>query len=322
MRFLGIDISKRTFHAALMNGKKFLERSPKNNQAGIEAFVAWLGAQTGEPIHACMEATGTYWEDLARALVAAGHTVSVVNPKFIHNFASTLNLRSKTDAVDARLIARYAEKMQPEPWVPPPAEQYAMRQLIRRRQELTRQLVQETNRLKSGCLHPLEQASLEKMMGIIEAEIAEMERQIRQLVKQHDGLKHQQRLLLSIPGIGEVVSWTLIARLRPIEAYSSAKQLAAFIGVTPKERSSGTSVRGRSKMCKIGDAELRWLLYMAALSCRRNSNIQAFVDRLARKGKSKMLILGALMRKLAHAAYGVLKYQQPFDADKAFPALV
>jgi transposase len=321
MRFLGIDISKRKFHAALLLDGKVESRSPDNNQAGIESFITWLSKRAGGPVHACMEATGTYWEDLARALVAAGHTVSVENPKLIHNFAKALNMRSKTDAVDALLIARYAEKMRPPAWQPPPCEYYELRQLMRRREELVKMLTQELNRLQAGCLHPLEQRSLERHIAYLKAEIADSEKLLRSHTRSHEDLAEQKKLLQSIPGIGEVTSWTLLARLRPPEAYASAKQVAAFVGVTPKERSSGTSVRGKARMCKMGDPEVRRVLYLAAMAARKHdSAARAFGERLEKAGKANMEVLGALMRKLLHIAYGVLKHKTPYNPALAYQA--
>lgn len=319
MNYVGIDISKKNFHAALLIGKKVKKKTCDNTQPGIEAFIAWLFEHAGEAVHACMEATGTYWEALARMLASAGHVVSVENPKLIHNFAKSLNLRSKTDAVDALLIARYAETRQPAAWQIPSAAQYELRQFLRRREELVKMQTQEMNRLKSGCLHPDEQCSIEKFLRYIASEIADFERQIRCHMRGHADLAEQAKLLQSLPGVGEITSWTLLARLRPIDAYASAKQVAAFVGVTPKERSSGTSVKGRAPMCKMGDSEVRRLLYLAARWARTTDpGARAFSERLTKAGKPKMLILGALMRKLIHAAYGVLKHRTPYESSLAF----
>lgn len=322
MLFVGIDISKRKFHAALLVNGKVEKKTADNTQAGIESFVAWLAKRAGEPVHVCMEATNTFWEAVARALVDAGHTVSVENPKFIHNFAKTLNLRSKTDAVDAVLIARYAEALRPAPWQVPPAAQYELRQLLRRREELVNALTQEKNRLKSGCLHPLEQESLESHIVWLEAELANIEQRIRDHMRGNPELAEQAKLLSSLPGVGEVTSWTLIARLRPLDAYGSAKQVAAFVGVTPREKSSGTSVKGKARMCKIGDPVLRKLLFLAARrATKSDEGAKVFAERLEKAGKPKMVIFGALMRKLLHAAYGILKSGTPYNPALAFPPI-
>lgn len=321
MQFVGVDISKRKFHAALLINGKVEKKTSDNSEPGIKGFIDWLARHTEEPSHVCMEATNTYWEALARALVEAGHQVSVENPKLIHNFAKSLNLRSKTDAVDAVLIARYVDALRPAPWQPPSTAQYELKQLLRRREELVKALTQEQNRLKAGCLHPREQQSLERHIAWMEAELADIERETRQHVRNHTELDNQTQLLRSLPGVGEVTSWTMIARLKPAEAYSSAKQVAAFVGVTPKERSSGTSVKGKARMCKMGDPELRKLLFLAARKARKKDEAaKAFADRLEKAGKPKMVIFGALMRKLLHAAYGILKSGTPYNPARAFQA--
>ncbi|MDP7619948.1 MAG: transposase, partial [Dehalococcoidia bacterium] len=149
-------------------------------------------------------------------------------------------------------------------------------------------------------------------------EIKRLWKEIRAHIDQHPELKRQRELLETIPAIGEITATLLLAELPDIERFASARQVAAFAGVTPKHRHSGSSVRGRTQMSKMGQARIRCALYMPAIVARRcNPVTKAFSDRLAARGKCPMVIIGALMRKLLHIVYGVLKSGKPFDPQHA-----
>src|SRR5258706_4740704 len=155
---LGIDIAKLKFDVALLAQGKFKTKVFANDSAGISACLKWLGAHAAEPVHACLEATGSYGEALACALHDAGHTVSVINPARTKPYAHSLGLRQKTDAVDAKMLARFVQTQQPPAWTPAPAELRALQALLRRLDALVEMRTQEKNRL--GVAEPTVSASI------------------------------------------------------------------------------------------------------------------------------------------------------------------
>lgn len=290
MIHLGIDIAKLKFDVALLTQGKFKTKVFANDPAGISACLKWLATHASEPVHACLEATGSYGEAIACALHEAGHTVSVINPARAKAYARSLGLRQKTDAVDAKMLARFVQTQQPLVWTPPPAELRALQALLRRLDALGEMRTQQKNRL--GVAEPTVAASIAQHLDYLQA---------------------QQDLLDSIPGIGAATSAWLIGELN-LTRFDSARQAAAFVGLTPRKDTSGTSVRGKPRLCKLGNSLLRKLLYFPAVSAMtHNPLVRALCLRLKAKGKHNMAIIAAAMRKLIHIAFGVLKSGKPFD---------
>ena len=316
---LGIDVSKNTLDAALINADE-PNRKPRhkvfaNTTAGHQQLLQWLGQKDALVVHACLESTGTYGEAVAHALHEAGHQVSIVNPSLIRAFGQSQLVRTKTDKADAQLIARFCAMHQPPFWSPPPPEMAALQALVRRLETLDEMRVMEENRLESGAGSEEVRASLQEHIAYLQAQIEKTRQQIRDHIEQNPTLKEQRDLLTSIPGIGEATAALLLAEVN-VAQFESARQVAAFAGLVPRLRQSGTSVRGRSRLSKAGSSRLRKGLYFPALTALRwNPLIRALGLRLSAKGKSKMLIIGACMRKLLHIAFGVLKSGRPFDAN-------
>ena len=314
--FLGIDTAKLTFEAARLDAEgKARRKGFANTPAGFQELAAWLGSGK---VHACLEATGTYSEALAVFLHEAGHTVSVVNPAIIDAFGNTQMRRGKTDKADALLIARYCQMHQPAPWTPPAAEVRELQALIRRLASLEAMYQMESNRLQAGNPSTVVQNDLQEHLTYLQGKIEQTKQAILQHMQQHPKLRHQRDLLTSIPGIAEATAAHLLAELVDISLFSAAPQVAAFAGLVPRIRQSGTSVRGHASLSKMGSGRLRKALYFPAMvALRFNPPIRALGERLREKGKCKMLILGAAMRKLLHLVYGVLKSGQKFDAEWA-----
>jgi transposase len=311
MTHLGIDIAKRKFDVALLNQGKFKTKVFDNDVSGINACLKWLGTHAGGPVHACLEATGSYGEALACALHDAGHTVSVLNPARTKAYAQSLGLRQKTDAVDAKMLARFVHTQQPAVWTPPPAELRALQALLRRLDALGEMRTQEKNRL--GVAELIVSDSITQHLDYLEVQIEALKAQIQNHIDQHPGLKQQQDLLDSIPGVGSATSAWLIGELN-LTRFDSARQAAAFVGLTPRSHLSGTSVRGKPKLSKQGNSLLRKLLYFPAVTAMtHNPLVRALCLRLEAKGKHKMAIIAAAMRKLIHIAFGVIKSGKPFD---------
>jgi transposase len=314
---LGIDIAKLKFDVCLMNpeGRRRHKVFP-NTPDGFSQLMAWLARQGATQAHACLEATGTYGEALAYALHAAGHRVSVINPAAVKAFAASRLSRTKTDKVDAELIARFCLAQQPLAWTPPAAEVRELQGLVRRLEALIEMRVAEENRLEAGSVVAAVRSSVEGHVAYLCAEIERTEGLIRNQIDNHPTLKAQSRLLDSIPGIGAATAALLLAEIVDVTQYRSARQVAAYAGLVPRERRSGSSVRGRTRLSKIGNARLRRALYFPAITALRSSEFfQAWAQGLRERGNCKMSVIGAAMRKLIHLAYGVLKTGKPFDPE-------
>jgi len=318
---LGIDIAKLKFDVCLMNTEgKLRHKVFPNTLPGFAQLTMWLTKQGATPpeVHACMEATGTYGEALAYHLHAAGHIVSVINPAAVKAFAGSRLSRTKTDRVDAELIARFCAAQQPLAWTPPAPEVRALQALVRRLAALIEMRVAEENRLEAGTSVEAVQFSVEEHVAYLAAEIKRTEELIRAHVDTHPTLKQPSQLLDSIPGIGETTAALLLAEIVDVTQYRSARQVAAYAGLVPRERRSGSSVRGRTRLSKIGNARLRKALYFPAITALRCSPFfKRWAEGLRERGKCKMSVIGAAMRKLIHLAYGVLKTGKPFDPEWA-----
>ncbi len=310
---LGIDVSKAKFDVALLfESGKSKSKVFCNSEAGFGELNLWLAKQGATKIHVCMEATGVYHEKLARHLHEAGHMVSVVNPVKIKGYAQSELSRSKTDRADAKLIASFCAKHDPEVWQPAPVSITVLQSLVVRHEALIQMLGQEKNRLDIAT--DATRSSIERIITIFESEIAHLKRQIRSHIDSHPDLKARRDLLESIDGIGEVTISRFLAVVIDPQRFDSARSLAAFLGLTPIHRVSGSSVRGRSKMSKAGNARFRKALFFPAMvAIRYNPIVREFAKRLALAGKSKKLIIGAAMRKLVHIMYGVMRSGKPFD---------
>jgi transposase len=314
MHTLGIDIAKASFDATLLtpSGAQ-LHRVFANVPAGFSELAAWLDEQPLTQLHACMEATNVYWEALAAFLHARGTTVSVVNPSRIKGFAQATMQRNKTDKLDSSIIAAFCLKHQPNPWEPMSEQQKELRALMRHREDLLQTKLQQQNRLRDATTVWVRQ-SLEHLLDAINDQLVELEQQIKQQVASDATMKANQALLLTITGVGMVVSSSLLAEFGDLGEYASAKAAAADAGLNPARYESGTSVRRRTRLSKQGKAGVRAVLYLPAMRAMRCCpGFKAFADGLRARGKAPKAVICAVMRKMVHVAYGVLKHQTPYD---------
>jgi transposase len=309
---LGIDVAKLKCDVVLLHDGKARHKVCPNTAAGFAELGTWLRRAGVDRIHACLEATGTYGEALALWLYEQGHVVSVVNPAAIRAYAESRLTRAKTDKVDAELIARFCATEAPPVWTPLPQPIRELQAMVRRLEALQDMERQERNRLEAGAVVPTVRRSITAVLKRLDHELVVVRRAIREHFDQHPTLRGQRDLLTSIPGIGDTTATLLLAEL-DMKRYHSARQLAAFTGLTPRITQSGTSVRRRGHMCKLGPGRIRRALYFPALSALRHNPIIQLLDvRLTAARKPRMVIVGAAMRKLLHLVYGVLKTQQPF----------
>jgi transposase len=326
MPIVGIDVSKDTLDVGLEKAKtSCYERKLDNNASGFRRLLSWAKERTGaEPAEliVVMEATGVYHEAAALALHEAGCRVFVANPKRTRDFASGLGLLNKTDRVDARSLVRYGREKSAElaAWEPPPPQVRTLRALYARLNTVMTDLRRELNRQEQAELNGQPEAVSESMRESIrhlQEDCARLRQAIEDHFDQHPDLKNQRELLQSVPGVGPVSADRMLCLLLR-HRFASARQAAAFAGLVPRMHESGSSVRKRPRLTKQGEPALKAALYMAAVvSCRHNPQLRQHYQGLLRAGKSKMSALGALMRRLVHIAFGILKHRTRYN-----PALV
>jgi len=314
--WIGLDVSKDTLDACLLRPSDKRTAKPfANDASGHAKLLRWVEQLAPEfKAHFCLEATGSYSNGVALFLAEAEQRVSVVNPARIHFFGKGQGAGNKTDKADAALIALFCRKETPELWRAAAPEVRLLVALMRRLHSVGELLVQEKNR---GCAPGQPAAVLESLHGSIaflEAEIKRMQKQIRDHVNTHPNLKRDAKLLQSIPGVGELTAWDILAELPDVSQFDSAQSVAAYAGLAPREHQSGKSVRKQTRLSKQGNTRLRRALYFPAVTgLTWNPLLKAHYTRLREAGKGKMVALAACMRKMLMIIYGVLKHQQPFD---------
>lgn len=311
---LGIDISKKDFHVALLKGpqQKAFYKKFANSSRGFGELLIWLTAKDISELHACMEATGSYGEELAAFLFENGFSVSVVNPAQIKGFSHSELARSKTDKADAQMIARFCLAMHPALWQPKPLAIRQLEALQKRLSDVKAMILKEENRLESA--NPLVQTLIKKTIAFHREQLATLEQNIREHIDSDPDLRSKRKLLESITGVGLNTATVALCVLGEPGRFATARQVTAFMGLNPKDHQSGTSVRGKGHISKTGDSRLRQTFYMPALTAMRfNPVLKAFADRLKQRGKTGKVVVVAVMKKLVHIIFGVLKSQKPFD---------
>ena len=320
MEIVGIDIAKRKFDLAWLSEKtgKIRSKAFENSPVGYQLLFDWLANQgiVAQECRVVMEATSQYYEALARALFDAGYLVSVVNPLQIKAFGQSQMRRQKTDRADAELIARFGEQSKKMLlWQPPAPEVRELQRLVARLEAVQGMHVQEQNRRHEAAGLALE--SVDRMLTTLKEEEALLKQKIHDHIDRHPGLRNQQELLCSIPGVGERVSSYFLAWLQ-IDRFETVRQMVAFVGLSPEHNQSGDSLQGKSHLCKLGHGRLRKILYFPAMSAIQcNIAAKAMYERLRAAGKGGKVALVAVMRKLLHWMMAVLKSGAAFDPKMA-----
>jgi transposase len=228
---LGIDVSKAKLDCALSLGSKFRDKVIANTPAGFEELATWLKHHAPGPVHACLEATGIYWEAVAQFLADAGHTVSVINPALVHAHAQSMGLRSKTDAVDARVLAGFCREKQPAAWTPPTPVERQLRALVLRYQALIEMQTQEKNRAQ--VVREEVRQSIDAHLIWLADELTRIERAIAEHLNNDPDLRSRRDLLNSIPGLGEKTIAVLLAFGLSRQRFDTGRQFVAFAGLSP-----------------------------------------------------------------------------------------
>jgi transposase len=319
-RFLGIDVAKVTLDIVLSDGVHLDHAQFQNTQKGHQQLETWLQKQSANKAHVCLEATGQYGNGIAEYLFNQGYSVSIVNPARIKHYGNSKLRRNKTDKADAQLIAEYCIREKPALWSPPPASFKDLQALVRHLEDLQVTRQQEVNRLASGVQTTIVVDSLRALLAFFDGQINQTKKAIQAHIDQHEELKHMQTLLVTIPGIGKLTAAKLLGEIRNILDFQSARQLAAYAGLTPRNFLSGTSVHKKSRLSKTGNSNLRKVLFLPAIVAKKcNPIIHTFCVRLSQSGLKPMEVVGAAMRKLLHLIYGILKTGRPFDPNYLNP---
>lgn len=301
-RFVGVDISKLTFDAAFSDGRKI---SISMDEAGFETFLGMLAP--GD--HVVMEATGTYYRKLAHYLHDQAVTISVVNPAVVAYFARMKLTRAKTDAVDAEIIRQYANEQSELPaWMPPDELFTQLNQLDSHLNGLQQDRTRVVNRLEAldQCVvvNTFTLEDLTTQLADLDARILRCEQELLELAKHHMPEKLEQ--LTSIKGIGLKTAVMLLVLTQGFTRFSTAKQFAAYVGLSSFIKRSGSSVRGSGGISKMGNPRMRQLLYMAAMTAsRRNRACHVFAERLTENGKPIRVVRIAVANKLIRQAFAV-----------------
>jgi len=309
--FFGIDISKDVFDVVDPSKK---HHQFKNDQSGFKVF----GKLLNENSLCVMEATGSYYQGLATWLFTHSFKVSVVNPLSVKRFIQMRLKTSKTDKMDAQMIRMYGESEQPKLWAPPSKLIIEATELHKLIELLVRQRAGLKNRLHAleskGITTPLVLTTVRRQIRNLSNEIAELELKLEAVIKEYE--PDILTRLCSIPGIGKRTAIYLIVLTHGFEKFESSRQLIAYFGLDPIIRESGSSIRGKSRISKTGDHQVRKLLFMCAFTaCEHNKACRDIYQRITAKGKSKKLALIAVANKLLKQSLAIAKSGLYYDED-------
>jgi transposase len=316
----GIDVSAKTLAVCRSRDGDENEQQFGNDASGHRELLEWLGKRA----RVCMEATGVYHLQLALTLRQAGVEVMVVNPRVAKDFARALANRSKTDEVDARVLLEYVRRMEFQAWEAPSSAVLELRELGRRLTELTRAAVDEKNRLHAKKVAAISAAvvtDLKEHVSQIEKRIKQIEKAAFEVIQNDEDLREQYQILIGIPGIAKRSAILLLTELAVLDPTMTVRQMVAHAGLDPRVYESGTSVQKPVRISKIGNARLRAILFMNALSAiRHDRGPRLFFARLVARGKKRMQAIVAVMRKLLHGIWIVLQRRVAFDSSVLFAA--
>jgi transposase len=320
--FVGIDIAAATASVAWMTSKQTASRAITIDQTpqGFSLLRQRLLAtgHSAKTVLIVMEATGSYWMNLATTLTQAGFAVSVINPAQAHHFAKALLKRAKTDAIDAQTLAQLASLLQPTVWNPPPAIFVELYQRLTERESLMQMRQQIRNQLHALTHCPTVITAVRtRMEHLIEActkQIIEVEAELDAALTLDPSWTASATRLQTITGIGQLTAiWLLVTTLN-FTLCDTVEELTAYAGLAPHPYQSGTSVHGRACIGHTGNAALRTAVYLATLSAAQyNPVIKAFYDRLRAAGKPMKVARCAAARKLLHIAFAVVTNKEDFD---------
>lgn len=313
--FIGFDVSKNFFDLAYLKSKgQWFCKQFDYDSKGLAQMTKTI------PVNSIcvMEATGPYYLRLANYLYEKGFKVCVVNPLVIRRYSQMLLKRTKTDKADAKLIATYGKLHQPKLWNPSEKSIQRIRHINSVLESLIKDKTQWSNKIEAARqdsnFDKLSLKIMREMLTLIGRRINSLEEELDQIVEEN--YQEESLILKSIPGIGKRTSIMLIALTGCFTKFESYRQFSSYIGLCPRIYESGTSVKGKARICKIGTSRIRQLLYMCAMTAKEsNKACKDLFERLVEKGKSKKLALIAVANKLIRQAFGCIKNMSIYNAE-------
>ena len=324
---VGVDVAKKDFAVAIRDdeGEKELgtfENETRGHQALTEQVNGICDNRGVQQIHLIIEATGGYEAALVAHVYEHEWLVSMPNPKQVRDWAKGVGYRVKTDRVDARILAHYGFERNPPTRPPLATEVSNLDSLLKRRDDLEQALQKERTRLSESAgrpgISPKVQESYQQVIDALEQALAEIEQAIDQLCQTHEPFQQNCKRLLALPGVGPKVVLPLMVKLFQWQTLTSGegdtKGLTAYVGLDPQPYESGRSVRKQPGISKMGDNEVRRLLYMGALGGVRGKNpLQPFYNRLVGRGKANKVAPVAAARKILTWAWTFFSRQIEWD---------
>jgi len=315
--YCGIDISKSFFDVSFLSNGRFVNRKFIYNMDGMSDLLSLLPGN----VHCVMESTGTYHCRLAYFLYEHGIKLSIVNPLSVKRFSQALMLRTKTDKSDSRMLMNYGSHFTPECWHPRESHYIELQQLFKAASLLEKQIRAIKNQLESlehsVIVNQLLINTMEDLLIQYDQKLSAIYKETDRLIQQHQ--KQNLNRLVAIPGMGKKTAVVLLTITAGMKEFDTAKQLCSYVGLCPRIFESGSSVKGKSKICKMGMSMIRKLLYMCALSAKKyNKSCRELYERLISNGKKKKLALIAVANKLLRQAFSIIKYQTEFN-EKYYP---
>lgn len=311
-KFIGIDISKQTFDVSFLENGKWHHQVLENKTIGFKKLAKILNPE----VWVVMEASGSYYLPLAEYLAGIGIKVSVVNPLVIKRFSQTNLYRAKTDKKDAQTIAEYAEKYELKQWRPESENAKKLRQLYTRIEMLRKQIHQNRRQLEafsaSGFLDNILRNEIKSSIKFLENKIKKLENEMNRISLEE--YSETMENLQSIPGVGKQTAMMMCLITNNFEKFDHYKQLIAFVGFSPRIYQSGTSVKGRGHICKMGKSQIRKLLYLCSWSAKRwNKTCKEMYERLKEKGKPERIIKIAIANKLIKQIFAIGKSKEKYQ---------
>lgn len=318
--FLGLDVSKQAVDVCLIDPDKRRQHLKiSNSPQGFEQLLAWLHKVDPCEVHACLEPTGRYSNGIARFLLEAGFGVSQVNSFTVLNHGRSKGIRYKNDRIDSFLLADYCAQNKPPLWVPAERALVQLRELEVRIAQVDEMIGQEQNRLKAGTESDLVRADIEEHIAQLNVRKDRLRASVRELVRADVVLKRKCEIVDSILGLGQDSASRLVSLLR-FEQFTSAKQAGSFVGLAPRQFQSGTSIRRHESISRMGNSEIRELLFFPAMvAMQHNPQMREFADRLKARGKPKKVVITAVMRKLVVLATALVRKDELYDCRHGLP---
>jgi transposase len=322
--FVGIDIAAKTASVAYAEAADAIKPAfdIKQTRKGF-AYLKKRLLATGHPPEKTLvviEATGNYWWRIALALHDAGFVLSVINPARAHYFARAQLKRSKTDHMDAQTLAQLGIAIKLPLWTPPPDIHLKLRQRLAEREDLAKIRAQTLNRLHALKEHPkgveAVMRRLQDLVDLLTSQIGEIEKELKEVLREDDDWNESARRLLGVKGVGIVTATWLLVVTNNFTSCDEVDQLVSYAGLAPRMRESGTSIKGRRYIGHAGSSQLRKILYMAGFTASQfNPPIQTFYKRLREAGKPHKVAVCAAARKLVRICWAVATKKTEFDPD-------